>query len=146
MKLILLQDVKNVGKKNQCVDVKDGYGNFLINSGKAISDSSKAQEIVNKQVAAEKQKYDYEIKQATMLKNKIEAITLNFSLKTNHGQAFGSISNKQVIDELASKHNIHVDKFMLVNNPNTYGLGGHRVAIKLHKDVIAHLTLRVTGE
>lgn len=145
MKIILLQDVKKVGKKNQSVDVKDGYGNFLINSGKAIASTDKAQEIVNKQVAADKQKYDYEVKQATMLKNKIEAITLNFSLKTNHGQAFGSVSNKQVIEELA-KHNIKIDKFMLVDATNSYGLGGHRIAIKLHKDVIAYVTLRITGE
>ncbi len=145
MKVILLTDVKKVGKKHQTVDVKDGYGNFLINAGKAIASTSKAQEIVNKQVADAKQAYDYEVKQATMLKNKIEAITLKFSLKTNHGQAFGSISNKQIIEELA-KHNIKIDKFMIVDATNSYGLGGHRLAIKLHKDVIAYLTLRVTGE
>lgn len=145
MKLILLQDVKNVGKKNQTVEVKDGYGNFLLNSGKAIASTTKSQEIVNKQVAAAKQEYDYEVKQATMLKNKIETLTLKFSLKTNHGQAFGSISNKQVLEALA-KHNIKVDKFMLVNATNSYGLGGHRIAIKLHKDVIAYVTLQVTGE
>lgn len=145
MKLILLQDVKNVGKKNQTVDVKDGYGNFLLNSGKAIASTEKSQEIVNKQVAAQKQEYDYEVKQATMLKNKIEAITLNFSLKTNHGQAFGSVSNKQIIEGLA-QHNIKVDKFMLIGATNSYGLGGHRIGIKLHKDVTAYLTIRVTGE
>ncbi|MCQ2956777.1 MAG: 50S ribosomal protein L9 [Mycoplasmoidaceae bacterium] len=146
MKLILLVDVKNVGKKNDIIDVKDGYGNFLLNSGKAIANSNKAQEIVKKQVAAAKQQYDYEVKQATMLKNKIESITLEFSLKTNHGQAFGSISNKQVIDQLANKHNIKIDKFMMTNATNSYGLGQHRISIKLHKDVIASLLLRVTGE
>ena len=145
MKVILLTDVKKVGKKHQTVDVKDGYGNFLINAGKAIASTSKAQEIVNKQVADAKQAYDYEVKQATMLKNKIEAITLKFSLKTNHGQAFGSISNKQIIEQLA-QHNIKIDKFMIVDATNSYGLGGHRLAIKLHKDVIAYLTLQVTGE
>lgn len=145
MKVILLSDVKKVGKKHQTVDVKDGYGNFLINAGKAIASTSKAQEIVNKQVADAKQAYDYEVKQATMLKNKIEALTLKFSLKTNHGQAFGSISNKQIIEQLA-KHNIKIDKFMIVDATNSYGLGGHRLAIKLHKDVIAYLTLQVTGE
>lgn len=74
MKLILLQDVKNVGKKNQTVDVKDGYGNFLLNSGKAIASSARAQEIVSKQVADAKQKYDYEVKQATMLKTKLKPL------------------------------------------------------------------------
>ncbi len=146
MKVILLVDVKNVGKKNDIVDVKDGYGNFLLNSGKAITNSNKAQEIVNKQVAAAKQEYDYEVKQATMLKNKIEAITLEFTLKTNHGQAFGSVSNKQVIDQLANKYNIRIDKFMMIDATNSYGLGQHRITIKLHKDVTANLIIRVTGE
>lgn len=145
MKLILLQDIKNVGKKNQTVDVKDGYGNFLVNSGKAIAASSKAQEIVNKEVAQAKQEYDYEVKQATMVKNKIEALTLSFSLKTNHGQAFGAISNKQVIEALAD-HGIKVDKYMLIDATNSYGLGGHRIGIKLHKDVTAYVTLRITEE
>lgn len=145
MKIILLQDVKKVGKKNAIVDVKDGYGNFLINAGKAIASTSKAQEIVNKEVAAAKQEYDYEVKQATMIKDKIEALVLNFTLKTNHGQAFGSVSNKQIIEELA-KHNIKIDKFMLVDATNSYGLGGHRIGVKLHKDVTAYITLRITGE
>lgn len=145
MKLILLQDVKNVGKKNQIIEVKDGYGNFLLNSGKAIAHSAKAKEIVDKEVKAAKQEYDYQVKQATMLKNKIEAITLEFTLKTNHGQAFGSISNKQVIEQLA-QHNIKIDKFMLVDATNSYGLGRHRIGIKLHKDVMAYVTLSITGE
>ncbi|MCQ2748378.1 MAG: 50S ribosomal protein L9 [Mycoplasmoidaceae bacterium] len=145
MKIILLQDIKNVGKKNQTVNVKDGYGNFLINSDKAIACSEKAQQIVDKQVAQAKQEYDYEVKQATMLKNKIEALTLNFSLKTNNGQAFGAISNKQIIDELA-KNNIKIDKFMLIDATNSYGLGGHKIGIKLHKDVTAYVTMYVKGE
>lgn len=145
MKLILLQDVKNLGKKNQTVDVKDGYGNFLINAGKAISNTTKAKEIVNKQVAAEKQQYDYEVKQATMLKRKIEALTLEFTLKTNNGQAFGSVSNKQIIDQLANK-GIVIDKYMLIDATNSYGLGRYRLGIKLHKDVVAYVTISITGE
>ncbi|XQP55526.1 MAG: 50S ribosomal protein L9 [Mycoplasmoidaceae bacterium] len=145
MKLILLQDVKNLGKKNQTVDVKDGYGNFLINAGKAISNTTKAKEIVNKQVAAEKQQYDYEVKQATMLKNKIEALTLEFTLKTNNGQAFGSVSNKQIIDQLANK-GIVIDKYMLIDATNSYGLGRYKLGIKLHKDVVAYVTISITGE
>lgn len=145
MKLILLQDVKNLGKKNQTVDVKDGYGNFLINAGKAISNTTKAKEIVNKQVAAEKQQYDYEVKQATMLKNKIEALTLEFTLKTNNGQAFGSVSNKQIIDQLAAK-GIVIDKYMLIDATNSYGLGRYKLGIKLHKDVVAYVTISITGE
>lgn len=146
MKLILLQDVKNVGKKNQTIDVKDGYGNFLINSGKAITSTVKSQEIVNKQVAVAKKEYDIEVEQATLIKKQIESTKLEFTLKTNNGVAFGSISNKQIIDALAKEYSIKIDKFMIVDSPNSYGLGRHNITIKLHKDVKACLTFNVSGE
>lgn len=146
MKIILLEDVKNVGKKHDTLEVKDGYGNFLLTSGKAVLASNKAQAIVNKQKADAKARYDSDIAAATKIKNQIEKLELHFSLKTNNGQAFGSISNKQVLEELANKHNIKIDKFMLIDDVKSYTLGAHRIAIKLHKDVTAHLTIRVAGE
>jgi len=145
MKLILLQDIKNVGKANQEVDVKDGYGNFLLTSGKAIKSTDKAKAILDKQVAADKAAYDAAIAKANQLKAKIENATLHFSLKTNNGQVFGSITNKQIVDEL-NKLGINIDKRMLVEGNKTYGLGGHKVEIKLHKQVIANLIIRVAGE
>jgi len=146
MKIILLVDVKKVGKKHDIVEVKDGYGNFLIQSGKAIVSSEKAKAIVDSQKATEKAKYDEEVANANLLKTFIEKDELHFTLKTNNGQAFGSISNKQIIDELAKK-NIKIDKFMLSENKNnSYGLGSFKIAIRLHKDVLAHLVVRITGE
>lgn len=146
MKIILLQDVKKVGKKNEIVECKDGYANFLITSGKAIKSSNKADSVLNQQLAKAKAEEDKAIAKANELKAKIETITLPFSLKTNGGVAFGSISSKQVLDKLEKEHGIKLDKFNLVDGMKTYGLGGHRVGIKLHKTVIAMLTLRVTGE
>lgn len=146
MKVILLEDIKKLGKKHDQIEVKDGYGNFLITSSKAVLASNKAQSIVNKQKADAKAKHDLEVAKATKIKEQIEKITLTFSLKTNNGQAFGSISNKQVIDELENKHGLKIDKHMLVGQTNNYTLGGYRIGIKLHKEVIAYLTIRVTGE
>ena len=57
MKIILLQDVKGVGKRNQTIEVKDGYANFLLNSGKALACSNKSQEIASKKIAEEKSDY-----------------------------------------------------------------------------------------
>lgn len=146
MKVILLVDVKNVGKKNAVVDVKDGYGNFLVTSNKAILASDKAREIVNEQLAQEKEAYDAAVAAAKILKKKIEATKLEFSLKTNNGQAFGSISNKQVIEELEKQYQIKLNKFMFAEGQKNYGLGVHRIDIKLHKDVIAQLVIRIFGE
>lgn len=146
MKIILLEDIKKLGKKHDILDAKDGYGNFLISSGKAVLASDKAKAIVDQQKADAKAKYDAEVAAANKIKDQIEKITLNFSLKTNKGQAFGSISNKQVLEELANKHGIKIDKYMLIDNTNSYTLGQNRISIKLHKDVIAKLTIRVVGE
>ncbi len=144
MQVILLEDVKNVGKKHDSVEVKNGYGNFLVASGKAVLASNKAQAIVNKQKADALAKYNLDVSKANQIKNQIEKLKLIFSLRTNNGQAFGSISNKQVLEELA-KNNLKIDKFMLTENKN-YGLGFHQIGIKLHKDVIAKLTIQVEGE
>jgi len=145
MKLILLQDIKNVGKANQEVDVKDGYAGFLLNSGKAIKSSQQAKAILDKQLAADKAAYDAAVAKANQAKSQIENINLHFSLKTNNGHVFGSVTNKQIVEELA-KHGINIDKKMLVEGNKTYGLGQYNVQIKLHKQVLANLVIRVTGE
>lgn len=146
MKVILLQDVKKVGKKNDIVEVKDGYGNFLLTSNKAILSSAKANEIVGKQVAEQKRIDEANLNRAKELKAKIESIELHFSLRTQNGQAFGSISSKQALEALEKQHNIKIDKYMLVDGNKNYTLGSNRIAIKLHKEVIAFLTIRVLGE
>ena len=66
MKVILLEDIKKLGKKHDQIEVKDGYGNFLITSGKAVLSSNKAQSIVNKQKADAKAKHDLEVAKARL--------------------------------------------------------------------------------
>lgn len=145
MKVILLTDIKGVGKKNEIVDVSDGYAmNCLLKQNKAVVYSQKSLDVLNKQLDKQKQIYQETINEANLLKDKIEKIVLTFYLKANNGNAFGSVSNKMIIDEL-NKHDIKVDKFMLESN-NALGLGIQKVSIKLHKDVIAKLTVQVFEE
>ena len=145
MKIILLQDIKKIGKKNTVVDVKDGYATFLLNSNKAVKVSSKSLEILNKQIAHQKQVEDQLILEANKLKEKIESLTLNFTLKTNNTSIFGSISNKQIIDKLFSDYGIKLDKFCLPSG-KTYSLGQSRIIINLHKKINATLLINVTKE
>lgn len=145
MKVILLEDVKNVGKKDSVVDVKDGYAkNFLLklNKAKLYTDTSKA--ILKNHLAeldAEEQKRR---DQAIELKNKIEQVQLVFALKLNNNKVSGLISHKAIIEALNEKHGIKIDKFMLVSD--NLSIGRHILKVKLYKDIVASLAILVEQE
>ena len=142
MKVILLTDVKNVGKKGQIAEVSDGYAvNFLFARKLAVKATDKSIEV--KQEADETAKLEYAQKKQEMivLKNDIEKLKVEFSAKGGKdGKMFGSISTKQIADEIHSKHGFTIDKrkFIDTNPVNTFGYS--KLKIELFKDVIATIT------
>lgn len=148
MKVILLQDVKGVGKKNQQIEVSDGYAaNFLIPRKLAVKVSEKSVEILAKQqedarIALEKAKQE-----AIQLKDRLKEITLEFKLKTGaNGKVFGSISFKQVEEQLKTKFNINVDKRKIITKGPIDSLGITRLDIELFKGVIGVINVHVGEE
>lgn len=147
MKVILLENVKNVGKKGQVLEVSDGYArNFLIPRKLALSASEKSLEVLSEQKQQEQQLAQQKKAAAIALKAEVEKITLTFSAKTGEdGKLFGSISTKQIADEFLSKYNIVVDKRKIVGGPVT-SLGMTKCSVELHKEVIATFTVAVKQE
>ena len=148
MKVILLQDVKGVGKKNQQIEVSDGYAaNFLIPRKLAVKVSEKSVEILAKQqedarIALEKAKQE-----AIKLKDRLKEITLEFKLKTGaNGKVFGSISFKQIEEQLKTKFNINVDKRKIITKGPIDSLGITRLDIELFKGVIGVINVHVGEE
>jgi large subunit ribosomal protein L9 len=148
MKVILLQDVKGLGKKNQQIDVSDGYAaNFLIPRRLAVKVSEKSVEILEKQkedarIATENAKKD-----AMQLADKLKTITLEFKLKVGgNGKVFGSISLKQVEEQLKTKFNIIVDKRKFITKGPVDSLGITRLQIELFKGVIGEVVVHVSEE
>lgn len=148
MKVILLQDVKKVGKKDQTVEVSDGYAmNFLFPRKLAVQLTTKSKEILgtqqeNARIAEEKAKAE-----AQEVAKRLETITLEFQVKTGKdGRAFGSVSYKQVEQELGSKYNITIDKRRFVSNEVMNALGTYRLKIELHKGVIGVVNVHLSGE
>ena len=140
MKIILIDNVKGTGKKDELKEVKDGYGSFLIKNKKAVLYSTKSNEVLNTQIKDRNDKEEQLILECTNIKNKLEKDTLEFLVKTgNDGKVFGSISSKQISEELKKK-GYNIDK-KLIDRENLNTLGSHTVTINLHKKVVAHLNV-----
>lgn len=140
MKIILIDNVKGTGKKDEVKEVKDGYGSFLIKNKKAVLYSTKSNEVLNTQIKDRNDKEEQLILECTNIKNKLEKDTLEFLVKTgNDGKVFGNISSKQISEELKKK-GYNIDK-KLIDRENLNTLGSHTVTINLHKKVVAHLNV-----
>ncbi len=144
MKVILLQDVKKQGKKDDIIEVADGYAqNFLIKKGLAIKYTSGSKSYLEKELKAEKKQEEDNIKEANLVKSKLEKLDVVFKVKTGkEGKMFGSISTKQIADELLKK-DIKIDKKVIKIDGSIDTLGHHLVKINLHKKVSAKLNIQV---
>lgn len=148
MKVILLSDVKKVGKKGEIVEVSDGYGrNFLLNKKLAVLATKKSMEILDEQHL----QHDLEEKQkeadAEALKEKLSKIVLEFHVKTGEGgRVFGSVSTKQIVEQLREKYDIKVDKRKVIDNYAISSLGYSDVKVDLYKNkVIGVIRVHVNG-
>jgi len=140
MKVILIENVKGTGKKDEIKEVKDGFGNFLIKNKKAVLYSSKSNEVLNKELTDRKIKEDAHLEDCKKIKDSLEKLNITFNVKTgDNGKVFGSISSKQICEEL-KKVGYEIDK-KIINASNINTLGTHIVEINLHKSVTAKLNV-----
>lgn len=148
MEVILLKDVKKVGKKNQIVSVSDGYANnYLLPNRLAVPSSKKSQEILESQKEDARIAEENARQEAIKLEETLKNITLNFKAKTGKdGKLFGSISLKQVAELLESKHNIKIDKRKFLDKGPFDTLGFYKLRIELHKGVIGVITIHIEME
>lgn len=147
MKVILLEDVKNVGKKDQVCEVSDGYArNFLIRNKKAVAATSQSKAILQQQNDDKANQDHLDFLAAKALKEKLEKIVLQFSLKQgDKGRVFGSISTKQVSDELKKKYGYDVDKRKM-SGPTIASIGFSKLQVDLYKGVSATINIEVKAE
>ena len=144
MKIILLQDVKNLGKKNEVVEVSEGYfRNFLSRNKLAVLASKTANQHLQKDIAELQKIEDANIANANKLKAQLEAVTLNFKLKSNNGKTFGSVSQKQIID-LLKEQNIVITKYMFFDDFQPLKVGNVYIELNVYKTIKAKLHIIVT--
>ncbi len=146
MEVILLADVKKVGKKNQTVNVSDGFAiNFLFKKKLAVPVTKKSVEILETQQENARQEEIRKKEEATKLVEALKNITLEFDAKVGKdSKLFGSISLKQVEEEMKAKHNIEIDKRKFLDKGPLDYLGYHRLRIELYKGVVGVVNVHIT--
>ncbi len=145
MKVILNQDVKGVGKKLQTVDVSEGYArNFLLPKKLAsICDSKSISEAKSKNEAALFKRSE-DIKEAELQKSIIEKKYIEFRHKVGeNGKLFGSVTEKEIVDEIQKVYNIKIDKKKVLLKSQIKSPGTYTASIKLYEGVTADLKINV---
>jgi large subunit ribosomal protein L9 len=145
MKVIFLKDVKGKGKKGEVKNVADGYAhNFLIKQGLAMEANSASISTLDAQKKKEAKLAAEELAEAKKLKEDLEKITVELTAKAGEGgRLFGSITTKQIAEELSKKHGIKIDKRKMELTDAIRTLGATKVPVKLHHEVLATLTVSV---
>ncbi len=136
MKVILLQDVKKQGKKDQIIDVSDGYArNFLIKNGLAVAATTTSKKILEKELDKRKQEENAFIEECKLIAEKLKNTQVVIKVKTGEqDKVFGTVSSKQICEELA-KLGIKIDKKKINIEYPIDVLGTHKVKVNLHKKV-----------
>ena len=146
MKVILLSDVKKVGKKGEVVEVADGYArNFLLAKKLAVQESNKSREILEEQKKREELNQQELKKEAEIVKEKLEKMVFEFKVKSGkEGRVFGSVSTKAIVEELA-KQGINIDKRKILDTQPISTLGTTVVKVELYKNVIGNIKCHLSG-
>lgn len=147
MNIILLEDVRSLGKKGEVVKVSDGYGRNLINKKKAIEGTAK-----NLNDLKLKQKHDEKLAEerlevAKKLGEELKEMSVELKLKAGTGgRVFGSVSSKEISQAAKEQLGLDLDKKKLLLEEPIRSFGTHEVTVKLHPQVSTVLRVKVTEE
>lgn len=145
MKVILKQDVKGVGKKDQVINAADGYArNFLFPKGLAVpADTGNMNNLQAKKDSNAFRKGE-ELKEAKEIAEKLKNITIKMKIKAGeNGKLFGGVTAKEIAEALKKDHNIEVDKKKVMLKETIKVAGVTKVDIKLYEGVIAPVSIMI---
>ena len=147
MKVIFIKDVKGQGKKDEIKEVKDGYAmNYLIKNKYAVPYTETSNKRLNDEIKERKIQEEKDIEEANKIKEKLKKEKISFKVETGkEDRVFGSISSKQIKDEL-DKLGYKIDKKKIILDTPISSLGHHFVKIELHKKVVAELEIVLNKE
>ncbi len=145
MQIVLLEDVKSLGKKGEIVKVNEGYGrNFILPKKLGVEATAKNLNDLKLKKANEEKVAAKLLEEARELGAKLEKVSVTLSIKAGeNGKAFGSVSSKEISKAVQEQLGLDIDKKKLVLADPIKTLGTHEVPVKLHRDVTAKLSVKV---
>ena len=149
MEIILTQDVKNLGYKNDIVNVKPGYArNYLIPQGMAILATESARKVLAENMRQQAYKQEKIKKEAQDLAAVLEGLSLRIPAKAaSTGKIYGSVNNVQIANAIKEAKGVEIDrKHILVDDDTIKEVGSYKAKVRLHKDVTVEISFEVFAE
>lgn len=147
MEIILLEDIKSLGKKGEMVQVKDAYGRSLISKKKCLEANAKNKNDLKLRNKHEEKMAQERYEEAQALGKKLEESSVTAKIKVGEGQrTFGSVSSKEIANAVKEQLNLDIDKKKIQLPEPVKTLGVHEVAVKLHPKVTVKLRVKVMEE
>ncbi|MBE6573605.1 MAG: 50S ribosomal protein L9 [Ruminococcaceae bacterium] len=148
MKVVLTKDVKSQGKAGQVINVSDGYArNFLFPKGLAIEADAKALNEIKNREASQKHKIDVETQNAKDTAAKLEEVKVKIVCTAGaDGRLYGSVTTKDISEELKKQYGIEVDKRKLTLNEAIKSYGTYKAEAKLYSGITGTVTVVVSDK
>lgn len=148
MKVILLQDIKNVGKKDEIINANDGYArNFLFPKKLALEATKENLLKLQAKKDSQNHKKNLEIEEFKKQAEKLKDIVLTLSVRAGeNGKTFGGITSKEISDGLKKQFNMDIDKKKIVLKETIKNIGRFSVDVKFGEGIISKLTLKIIAE
>ena len=145
MKVVLLQDVKAQGKKNDIVEVSEGYArNFLFPKKLAIPADAKALNDIKNKKSSEAHKIELERQAAKELSAKLEGITVKLQVEGgSEGRLYGAVTAKDIAEALKSQFGVEIDKRRIVLDAPIKAYGTYKLDAKLYQEISGKVTVMV---
>lgn len=147
MKVILTQDIKGVGKKDEIINANDGYArNFLLPRKMAVEANSQNMSLLQGRKDSANFKKEQEKENALKIQEKLSKIMLKIKVKAGeNGKIFGSITSKEIAIELKNQYNIEIDKKKILLKDSIKEIGIFNIEIKLYEGIIGKLKIDIVG-
>ena len=148
MKVVLLQDVKGQGKKDDLITVSDGYARtYLIPKKLAVEADSKILNDIRNKEAAKARRIELEKQAARETAEKFKAMLVKIRIQAGaDGKFYGSVTNKDIADALAAQYGIEIDKRKIVLDSPIKAYGTYPVDVKLYPEIAGELNVLVYGD
>lgn len=147
MKVILKDDVESLGEKGDIVKVKGGHArNYLIPRGLALEATPGNIKSLEAEKKHQARKIEKEIEAANAVLKKIDGAELKLKVKAGEGKLYGAVTTKDIAELVSKEKGVELDKKKVMLKDNIKTLGKYEIAIKLHKEVEAKITVEVEGE